>query len=612
MQTPEKKSYPSFTFVYYLAVIIAIGAFCCRFKIEIALIGLGTAALAFIWLVMLVSKQTKKYKQMLWDSDCACDKKADEMVKQEAYFKGVYNQVSTELANLKKYVEDNGYADLETNRKTIEAETQRHNEEIANAINSANAQFAALDEQMKQMRAEMETLSQQLEIHRNEDADISDKLIKKHKLLESTMNKISQAKQIRDRIEYAAKTWMETSLVPEACFVPDWVFDQASSLAPIAKIDVMSMGIKDLRKAYTDISKQLEKLFSAYEERYTTKTIRSVYAFAVMYMRLEFQAIMLKLRYNKLDDANHQIREMVARISSMIAEGNKSIAGTITKFIGEAEYLFLEAAKVEHLYYIRKEQQRQEQLALRQRMKEEREERLRMEEERKRIAEEERKYAIELERLQAKLAEAQAAAEKAAAEAKSEEERKAAEEAAAAAQAEVQQQISMVSANLGEVAVQKEEIAKRQNGKAGTVYVISNLGSFGEDVFKVGMTRRLQPQDRVDELGDASVPFEFDVHCFIFSEDAVALEAALHERLNECRVNKINLRKEFFRLSIDDIEKIVQETDPTAEFNRTMLAEEYRASLDGVIIRNPTEGFEDDTEDEGIEAAEEPEPVEEA
>ena len=96
------------------------------------------------------------------------------------------------------------------------------------------------------------------------------------------------------------------------------------------------------------------------------------------------------------------------------------------------------------------------------------------------------------------------------------------------------------------------------------------------------MTRRLEPQDRVDELGDASVPFEFDVHSFIFSEDAVGLEARLHERLAECRVNKINSRKEFFKVSLDDIEKIVQETDPTASFNRTMAAEEYRASLSGI------------------------------
>ena len=92
------------------------------------------------------------------------------------------------------------------------------------------------------------------------------------------------------------------------------------------------------------------------------------------------------------------------------------------------------------------------------------------------------------------------------------------------------------------------------------------------------MTRRLNPQDRVNELGDASVPFKFDVHSFIFSDDAVGLENKLHSILNDKRVNKVNLRKEFFYTSIDELENLVAEIEPTAEFNRTMLAEEFRQS----------------------------------
>lgn len=91
----------------------------------------------------------------------------------------------------------------------------------------------------------------------------------------------------------------------------------------------------------------------------------------------------------------------------------------------------------------------------------------------------------------------------------------------------------------------KRRDQQTSNGKAGNVYIISNLGSFGEDVFKIGMTRRMNPQDRVDELGSASVPFKFDVHSFIFSDDAVALENKMHTMLNDKRVNKVNMRKEF-------------------------------------------------------------------
>lgn len=92
------------------------------------------------------------------------------------------------------------------------------------------------------------------------------------------------------------------------------------------------------------------------------------------------------------------------------------------------------------------------------------------------------------------------------------------------------------------------------------------------------MTRRLEPQDRINELGNASVPFKFDVHSFIFSDDAVGLESELHRRLEKDRVNKVNRRKEFFYTSIDDLEKLVTEIAPTAEFNRTMLAEEFHQS----------------------------------
>ena len=145
------------------------------------------------------------------------------------------------------------------------------------------------------------------------------------------------------------------------------------------------------------------------------------------------------------------------------------------------------------------------------------------------------------------------------------------------------------------VIVKKNDIINLQNGKAGNVYVISNLGSFGEDVFKIGMTRRLDPQDRVNELGSASVPFKFDVHSFIFSDDAVGLENKLHQILNNKRLNKINMRKEFFKVSIDELEKIVTDIDPAAEFKKTMAAEEYRQSL---LRDKPVESVEDSSFDD--------------
>ena len=120
---------------------------------------------------------------------------------------------------------------------------------------------------------------------------------------------------------------------------------------------------------------------------------------------------------------------------------------------------------------------------------------------------------------------------------------------------------------------------REANAKAGYVYIISNIGSFGENVYKIGMTRRLDPMDRVDELGDASVPFNFDVHAMIFSDNAPALEAALHRAFENRKVNMINTRREFFNVTLEEIEAEVKKNyDKTVEFTRFPLAEQYRES----------------------------------
>ncbi len=123
-------------------------------------------------------------------------------------------------------------------------------------------------------------------------------------------------------------------------------------------------------------------------------------------------------------------------------------------------------------------------------------------------------------------------------------------------------------------------ISRAQMTKSGHVYVISNLGSFGEGVFKIGLTRRLEPMVRVKELGDASVPFPFDVHMLISSNDAPALENALHRKLHKLQINKINPRKEFFKTDIEAISQIVKDSHGEVQYVADAEALEYRQSLD--------------------------------
>jgi len=132
-------------------------------------------------------------------------------------------------------------------------------------------------------------------------------------------------------------------------------------------------------------------------------------------------------------------------------------------------------------------------------------------------------------------------------------------------------------------ALEKEEKViyyREQNAKAGYVYIISNIGSFGENVYKIGMTRRLEPLERIDELGDASVPFPYDVHALIFSDNAPDLEAKIHEHFHKDRVNKLNDRKEFYKGDIFEIEKIVKEHyDKIVDVVKDPPAEQYRESI---------------------------------
>ena len=377
-------------------------------------------------------------------------------------------------------------------------------------------------------------------------------------------------------IDYSIKNYMYYDPELDKFKLPDVVAPMFDDIAPQVTLKLHSMDLRDLRKAFNDNNKQIEKLLQQYSSRYTTKTNQAIYMLITVSMRSELQNILYTLKYEKLDKAILDVKSMTAKYLAIASDGNQSIAGTITAFVGQLEYLFINAVKIEHTYFVRKEQARQEQLAIKERMRQEAAERKALEEERKKIAAEESKFETEITKLREQLS-----------------------MAAAEEQAKLNARIVELQTQLSDVVVKKENIINLQNGKAGNIYIISNMGSFGENIFKIGMTRRLDPQERVDELGSASVPFKFDVHSFIFSDDAVGLESRLHERLNDKRVNKVNLRKEFFYSTVDELEAIVQEIDPTAEFNKTMIAEEYRASQEDTLSPLSFVDFDSEEDEEG-------------
>lgn len=145
----------------------------------------------------------------------------------------------------------------------------------------------------------------------------------------------------------------------------------------------------------------------------------------------------------------------------------------------------------------------------------------------------------------------------------------------------IEEQLKKVSNQLTALDGEEKQIDYReQNAKAGYIYIVSNVGAFGENVYKIGMTRRLEPMERIDELGDASVPFEFDLHAMIFSDNAPDLEAKIHGHFTNTRLNKVNSRKEFFRADIKEIEKIIRENyDKVFDLVYEPAAEQFRESL---------------------------------
>jgi multidrug efflux pump subunit AcrA (membrane-fusion protein) len=182
-----------------------------------------------------------------------------------------------------------------------------------------------------------------------------------------------------------------------------------------------------------------------------------------------------------------------------------------------------------------------------------------LEEAKKKLEKEQTHYENALSRLNAQIEAA-----------KTEEERTSLQEK----KAELEQQLATIDREMQDVDY------RAANQRAGYVYIISNIGAFGPDVYKIGMTRRLDPMDRVDELGDASVPFNFDVHAMIFTDDAPRLEAALHSAFADRKLNFVNQRREFFHVTLEEIKQVVRENyDKTVEFVDIPPAEQYRESL---------------------------------
>lgn len=266
----------------------------------------------------------------------------------------------------------------------------------------------------------------------------------------------------------------------------------------------------------------------------------------------ECDNILLNLATKNIDTMRNKITKSFESLNKIFAVDGVQLKSKLMEYK-------LEELNLVYTYELKKEQEKEQQRAIKEQMMEEEKVRREIERQKAKLEKDQAQCSNEIKKLMGYMQKTQSDVEK---------------------QLYVDK-IKELEGKLQQLEAEKATVLEREaNARAGYVYVISNIGSFGKDVYKIGMTRRLEPMDRIKELGSASVPFEFDVHAMIFSDDAPTLEATLHQTFEKKSVNRVNLRKEFFKVSLDEIECLVKEKyNNTVTFTKIPVAKEYNETL---------------------------------
>lgn len=378
------------------------------------------------------------------------------------------------------------------------------------------------------------------------DSEVEKSKVEKNKTegeIEALKDSYKEKKAIYDKLVKQAAIYDEEIQLAELGFYkPHYDFDTSEKYKD--QIDKVRANQKEIISAKTAIFCNTEWTVEGSKTKGRTMSNRAIRLTARAFNN-ECDAAISNTRWNNADRMEKRIEKAFESINKL-NESNKVFIDQ--KYL----QLKLEELRLTQEYKDKKQQEKEEQAEIKRQMREE----VKLQQEAERALNEEEKYKKLLD--------------------------KAKGEAAKAAGDELEklnEKIASLGQELEEAHAKSERaISMAQQTKSGHVYVISNMGSFGENVYKIGMTRRLEPLDRVKELGDASVPFLFDVHAIIYSEDAPALENAIQRNFDSRRLNLVNQRKEFFNVHLSDIEDEVKKIAPEAEFIETAEAREYRES----------------------------------
>ena len=415
---------------------------------------------------------------------------------------------------------------------------KKEKEEIARL----NAEMQSLRDAMPSESHTLDDINREIKEAREELARVQANLESRQDELKDTMHELKDAKS------QLVETNEEVLMQSFGLYTPQYSFMNADEY----KTHLLEIRAKqkDMIKNKTAVSGNMNWTVNGNASK-GKKMVSDMQKLLLRAFNSECDDVIEHVKYSNIDASEKRITASRDAISKL---------GTIMEVGIQPKYYRLKIEEL-HLafeYAQKKQQEKEEQKEARARMREEAKLAKEIEEERKKLEKEQQHYQNALQRINAQL-EAASDADRAAIEEK---------------KAELMAQLDKIDKEFADVDY------REANQRAGYVYVISNIGAFGENVYKIGMTRRLDPQDRVDELGDASVPFNFDVHAMIFSNDAPKLEAALHNAFADRKLNFVNQRREFFNVSLDEIKQVIKDNyDKSVEFVELAPAEQYRESL---------------------------------
>lgn len=399
-------------------------------------------------------------------------------------------------------------------------------------------------------KKELENLRTKLSPERLESYDLSVEIEKSRKQLFDLQNEISKARADLSTVKQQIIETDEAVLLQSfGIYVPHYSYTTSDLYKSHLKI------VRDRQKETIKAGLAVKGNENWTVNGSTAKGKKMVHDMQKLLLRAfnaECDDAIEHVRFNNVDACEKKITASANAISKL---------GTIMDISITNQYINLKLDELHlmHEYQLKKQDEKEAAKEARQRQREEAKVAKELEEARKKLEKEQNHYENALSRLNDQLLKTNDTDER---------------NDLLKKKAELEGQLSKIDGELESVDY------RAANQRAGYVYIISNIGAFGENVYKIGMTRRLEPMDRVDELGDASVPFNFDVHAMIFTDDAPGLEAALHSAFSDRKLNFVNQRREFFHVTLDEIKEVVRQNyDKTVEFVDVAPAEQYRESL---------------------------------